>query len=203
MIHLIYCRRRCYKTQYHGTAYWLNNFQCQREKKQQRSRGFVQKGMYGDQLFAANQSQNNICCFNGCYRNNPYPQPKWQLYQRKNFRKTHCHKHNVCNGIQPCARFADRVCFPRDCSVHHICNSAEQIHNIKRDRKCRTEHQTDTAQNPAECYYVCNLLFHLFTCDFKFVCILYKFIIFYTFYKAVFHRAELHTIFSCFFAVHP
>ena len=48
-------------------------------------------------------------------------------------------------------------------SIYHISQSAEQIQNIKAIRKYRTEQQSDTAEDAAGSYDICDLFFHLIT----------------------------------------
>ena len=87
---------------------------------------------------------------------------------RQQLKQRYHHKNEVGNRVQLASKLAGTVCFSGDCSIYHIAKTAEEICDIKLQGKCGKEQQQNTAENTTTREYICNMLRHLFTYQFKF-----------------------------------
>ena len=125
--------------------------------------------MEGYKLFFRKISPYNIADFDNRNHTTPYPQPLWNMDCWQQLKQRYHYKNEVGNRVQLASKLAGTVCFSGDCSIYHITKTAQEICDIKVQRKRGKEQQQNTAENTTTREYICNMLRHLFTYKFQFI----------------------------------
>lgn len=88
----------------------------------------------------------------------PEPKPMGKCQDRDQLYAAADHKRQICQTVQHCPRFAFAVEFPCQKTICHIAQSADEIDYPKCDTSHIGKEETESAQEPENCYEVRDVL---------------------------------------------